>query len=138
MLKKAKIYSDGGARGNPGPAAIGVLICSEQGEPLQEHQEVIGEATNNVAEYTAVMVGLELARGLGIQEIDYFVDSELVAKQLSGQYRVKAPHILTLFQKVREQSSRFRRVVFCHVPRTHANIKKVDKMVNEALNLAGH
>src|SRR4051812_33666483 len=81
MISKVKIYSDGGARGNPGPAAIGVMICDEKDEMLQEHNEVIGETTNNVAEYTAVIVGLEMAKALGAREVDYYVDSELVAYQ---------------------------------------------------------
>src|SRR5690349_7503951 len=99
MPSKLRIYSDGGARGNPGPAAIGILICDDKDETLQDHEETIGETTNNVAEYTAVIVGLELAKKIGGQEIEYFVDSELVAKQLSGHYRVKTPHILTLYNQ---------------------------------------
>ena len=137
MPKKVHVYSDGGARGNPGPAAIGVLICTPEGEALQEHHEVIGESTNNVAEYTAVMVGLEIAKGLGAEEIDYFLDSELVAKQLTGQFRVKAPHIQTLFKQVRGKVECFKRVKFSHVPRTHDKIRYVDRLVNQALNLAG-
>ena len=96
-IHKVTIYSDGGARGNPGPAAIGVLICDHEGNELQDHQETIGSTTNNVAEYKAVLAGLDLAKKLGAREVDYFVDSELVAKQMSGEYRVKTPHILELF-----------------------------------------
>ena len=76
---KGKIYSDGGARGNPGPAAIGALVCDENDHKLTDHGETIGEATNNVAEYTAVVRGLTLAAELGLSEADYFLDSELVA-----------------------------------------------------------
>ncbi|HXV27678.1 MAG TPA: ribonuclease HI family protein [bacterium] len=133
-----KIYSDGGARGNPGPAAIGVLLCDHSGEPIKEYQEVIGEATNNVAEYTAVIVGLELAKSLGAEEIDYFVDSELVAHQLSGKYRVKTPHIKNLFMQVKEALTAFKRVSFNQVPRTHEKIKYVDKLVNQVLNREGY
>ena len=138
MPSKVTIYSDGGARGNPGPAAIGVLICDRHGDPLKEYQEVIGEATNNVAEYTAVIVGLELARKLGAEEIDYFVDSELVAHQLSGKYRVKTPHIRDLFMQVKEGLTPFKHVTFKQVPRTHEKIKYVDKLVNQALNREGY
>lgn len=135
---RLKIYSDGGARGNPGPAAVGVLICNERGEALKEHHEVIGETTNNVAEYTAVIVALELARNLGADEIDYFVDSELVAHQLSGKYRVKTPHILSLFRQVKAGEKFFKKINFTQVPRTHEKIRYVDKLVNQALNREGY
>ena len=136
MTTKAVIYSDGGARGNPGPAAIGILICDEKGRPLKEHRETIGETTNNVAEYTAVIVALELAKAMGIREVDYFVDSELVARQLSGQYRVKTPHILTLYTQVKEREKFFNRIRFTQVPRTHEKLRHVDKLVNRALDEA--
>ena len=135
MISKLQIFSDGGARGNPGPAAIGILICDEKGQGLQEHNETIGEATNNIAEYTAVMVGLELAKKLGAREIQYFVDSELVARQLSGKYRVKTPHILRLFQAVKERERYFSRVTYTQIPRTHEKIRHVDRLVNQALDL---
>jgi ribonuclease HI len=138
MSLKVKIYSDGGARGNPGPAAIGVLICNEKGEMLREHNETIGDTTNNVAEYTAVIVGLELAKTLGAVEVDYYADSELVVKQLSGLYKVKTPHILTLFTKVKAAEKNFSKVRFTHVPRTHEKLRYVDKLVNQALDEAGH
>ena len=138
MSTKVKIYSDGGARGNPGPAAIGVLICDEKDNMLQEHHETIGETTNNVAEYTAVIVGLEMAKSLGAREVDYYVDSELVAHQLSGKYRVKTPHILTLYQQVKEREKKFSKIRFTQVPRTHEKLRHVDKLVNRALDEAGH
>ena len=135
---KLKIYSDGGARGNPGPAAIGILICDEKGETITEHEEVIGETTNNVAEYTAVIVALEIAKGLKAKEIDYYVDSELVACQLSGKYRVKTPHILELFNKVKERAKCFKQIKFTQIPRTHEKIRHVDKLVNQVLNREGY
>ena len=134
MPSKLRIYSDGGARGNPGPAAIGILICDEKGNELQDHKETIGDTTNNVAEYTAVIVGLELAKKLGGQEIQYFVDSELVAKQLTGQYKVKTPHIRTLYNQAKAQIGFFKKVSFTHVPREHEKLRLVDKLVNEALD----
>ena len=137
-LHKVKIYSDGGARGNPGPAAIGVLVCDEAGNTLQDHQETIGETTNNVAEYKAVLAGLDLAKKLGAREIDYYVDSELVARQISGQYRVKTPHIQVLFTSVMEKKKHFEKVQFTHVPRTHEKIRYVDRLVNQALDMAGY
>ncbi len=134
MPSKVKIYSDGGARGNPGPAAIGVLICDENNQKIREHKETLGATTNNVAEYTAVIVGLSLAHQLGAQEIDYYVDSELVAKQISGIYKVKTPHIQTLYQKAKMEISHFKKVTFTHVPREHEKLRYVDKLVNQALD----
>ena len=133
----AKIYSDGGARGNPGPAAIGVLVCNALDQKLAEHSEAIGETTNNVAEYTAVIRGLTLAAELGLPEADYFLDSELVARQLSGVYRLKAEHLKPLFGRVKELEKKFRRISYFHVPREHPKIKHVDKLVNRALDAAG-
>lgn len=136
--KKGKIYSDGGARGNPGPAAIGVLVCDEKDQKLGDHGEVIGETTNNVAEYTAVIRGLTLAAELGLEEADYFLDSELVARQLSGIYKIKAEHLKPLFTAVKEKEKKFKRISYFHVPREHEKIKHVDRLVNIALNRAGH
>ncbi|HTL48382.1 MAG TPA: ribonuclease HI family protein [Verrucomicrobiae bacterium] len=136
MSTAYKIYSDGGARGNPGPAAIGVLLCDPKGEMIEDHKEVIGNTTNNVAEYTAVLTGLDMAAAHGIQDVEYYVDSELVAKQICGEYRVKTPHILELFLKAKEKMTRFRKISFRHVPRTHEKIRYVDRLVNQALDEA--
>ncbi len=133
-MKKGKIYSDGGARGNPGPAAIGALVCDEKDEKLTDHGETIGDATNNVAEYTAVIRGLTIAAELGITDADYFLDSELVARQLSGIYRLKAEHLKPLFMRVKELEKKFSRVTYFHLPREHPKIKHVDRLVNRALD----
>jgi ribonuclease HI len=133
-MTKLRIYSDGGARGNPGPAAIGVVICDERGAVIQEHKETIGDATNNIAEYTGVLVGLELAKQLGAKEIDYFVDSELVANQINGKYKIKTPHIKILFDKVKERFPFFSKITFTHVPREHEKLRHADKLVNLALD----
>ena len=138
MPSKVFLYSDGGARGNPGPAAIGVLVCDEKGHVLQDRGEVIGEATNNIAEYTALLVGLEMAHKLGARNVSAFMDSELVARQVSGQYRVKVPHLQTLCREVKERQKLFEQISFTHVPRTHEKIQYVDRLVNEALDEAGH
>ena len=133
-VKRGKIYSDGGARGNPGPAAIGVLVCDEKDAKLTDHGETIGEATNNVAEYTAVVRGLTLAAELGISEADYFLDSELVQRQLSGIYKLKAEHLKPFFMQVKALEKKFKRVSYFHVPREHPKIKYVDRLVNLALD----
>ena len=137
-MKKGKIYSDGGARGNPGPAGIGVLVCDDKDVKLTDHGETIGETTNNVAEYTAVVRGLTLAAELGLSEADYFLDSELVARQLSGIYRLKAEHLKPFFMQVKELEKKFTRVTYFHVPREHPKIKHVDRLVNLALDRAGN
>ena len=137
-MKKGKIYSDGGARGNPGPAAIGALVCDEHDNKLTDHGGTIGDATNNVAEYSAVIRGLTLAVELGITEADYFLDSELVARQLSGIYRLKAEHLRPFFMQVKELEKKFKRVTYFHLPREHPKIKHVDRLVNLALDHAGH
>jgi ribonuclease HI len=131
------VYSDGGARGNPGPAAIGVLVCDADGTVIEEFGEVIGEATNNIAEYCAVIKGLEISKKLGGVELRYFLDSELVANQLLGKYKIKTPHIRTLFEAALEKLKGFKKVTFTHVPRTHPMIGRADKLVNIALNRAG-
>jgi len=136
-MKKGRVFSDGGARGNPGPAAIGVVVCDGSGQLLQEHHETIGEATNNIAEYRAVLKGLELARELGIEELEYFVDSELVARQLSGIYRIKTPHLKDLVLRVKEKERSFHKVTYKQIPRTHEKIRWADRLVNQALDLAG-
>lgn len=135
---KIQIFSDGGARGNPGPAAIGVVICDPKGDVIYEHREIIGETTNNVAEYTAVIVGLELAKAQEAKTIDYFVDSELVANQLSGTYKIKAPHIQVLAEKAKKSIALFEKVSFKQVPRTHEKIKHADRLVNQALDEGGY
>ncbi|MFH0985819.1 MAG: ribonuclease HI family protein [Candidatus Omnitrophota bacterium] len=135
-MKKGKIYSDGGARGNPGPAAIGVLVCDDKDIKLGDHGETIGETTNNVAEYTAVVRGLTLAAELGLSEADYFLDSELVQRQLSGIYKLKAEHLKPFFIRVKELEKKFKRITYFHVPREHPKIKLVDRLVNLALDQA--
>lgn len=138
VTKKGKVFSDGGARGNPGPAAIGVVVCNDSGDVLREHYETIGDATNNVAEYRAVLKGLELAFEIGMEEVEYFVDSQLVARQLTGQYRINLPHLRELFLKVKQREKDFCKIVYQQVPRTHEKIKHADRLVNLALDLAGN
>ena len=93
---KVVVHVDGGARGNPGPAAVGIVISTPEGEVLDEASAVIGDATNNVAEYRALLLGLERARALGASEVDVVNDSELVARQIGGEYKVKQQHLKPL------------------------------------------
>jgi ribonuclease HI len=125
---------DGGARGNPGPAAIAAVVSDGDGTVLDEAHEAIGEATNNVAEYRALLLGLERARALGADEVDVIGDSELVAKQVLGEYKVKHPSMRPLHREATEALAAFAGWTFNTVPRddnAHA-----DALVNQALDAA--
>lgn len=126
-----KLYTDGGARGNPGPAGIGAVIIDEKGEVLGEISEYIGKATNNIAEYTALVRGLEKVLELGFKEVSCFLDSELAVKQLNREYKVKNEEIWKLFIKVYNLTHKFKKISFKHVER--AKNKHADKLVNKAL-----
>lgn len=132
--KTFHVYTDGGARGNPGPAAIGVMVCDENDEALYEHSDYIGEATNNIAEYCALIAGLELAKRLGGAHVQACMDSELVCRQVSGMYRIKAPDLKKLYATVKEQEAGFASVRYKHLPRTHPSIREVDRLVNRKLD----
>ena len=126
------VHVDGGARGNPGPAAIGVVVSGPDGEVLDEVAERIGVATNNVAEYRALLRGLERAAALGAREVDLVNDSELVAKQLTGAYKVKHPAMKPLYDEARSALRGFDRWSIRSVPR--AENARADALVNEALD----
>lgn len=132
MPNKATIYTDGGARGNPGPAGIGVVLKYE-GKQLT-FKKYIGQATNNQAEYQAVILGLEKAKELGAQEIDVFLDSELVQQQLSQKYKVKNRDLGSLFVKVWNLAMSFKKVKYVHIYRE--DNKLADKLVNQAIDEA--
>ena len=126
------LHVDGGARGNPGPAAIGVVISDPSGEVLDELAEAIGVATNNVAEYRALLRGLERARALGATEVEIVNDSELVARQLSGAYKVKHPAMKPLHAAAMAALRGFDRWRVRSVPR--AQNARADALVNQALD----
>ncbi len=127
------VYTDGGSRGNPGPSAIGVIICDEEGMILLRHSEYIGEATNNKAEYTALVRALELATKLSSGRVHCYLDSELVVKQMNQEYRVKNPHLKSLYLRTRDLEGRFIEVVYSRLPRASRMIKEVDDLVNMTL-----
>lgn len=128
---KLQIYSDGGARGNPGPAGIGVVIWSGN-DLVSRHSKYIGETTNNQAEYQAIILGLEQAKKIGAKEVECFLDSELVVRQLNREYKVKDKDLAPLFIKVWNLSLGFQKVTFHHIPREKN--KEADKLVNEAID----
>ena len=129
---KVVVHVDGGARGNPGPAAAAAVISTPDGEILDEVAETIGVATNNVAEYRALLLGLERARALGADEVEVVNDSELVAKQVTGAYKVKHPAMKPLHAQARRRSTAFERWSIRSVPR--AQNADADALVNQALD----
>jgi ribonuclease HI len=137
MPAKLKVYSDGGARGNPGPAAAAFLIFSEEGEVVKAESRFLGRRTNNQAEYEALIVALESAVKLGADEVVCHLDSELVGKHLTGAYSVKNVELRVRWKKVQELKRCFKRVSFINVPRTNRHIKEADALVNERLDQEG-
>jgi ribonuclease HI len=129
-----RVYTDGGSRGNPGPAAIGVVLCDDYDRVVTTVRERIGRATNNQAEYRAVLKGLELVSHRVNERIDFFSDSELVVRQLNGAYRVKNKALKPLHDRVVKLASGFKKVVFTHLPRSNRFISMADEMVNAALD----
>ncbi len=130
--------SDGGARGNPGPGAVAALVRKE-GEIFTKSSKFIGEnTTNNVAEYEGLILALELASAVTKDEITCFLDSELVVKQLLGEYKVRNENIIPLFLKVQKIQERFKKIKYAHVPRTDNFQKIVDEMLNEELDNQGY
>lgn len=127
------LFTDGGSRGNPGQAAIGVVIADpSSGAVLKEYSEPIGIETNNIAEYKALIRGLELVSELNPNSVICHLDSELVVKQIGGQYRVKMPHLLPLLERVHSLKDTLRDVSFVHVPRSRN--AQADALVNKALD----
>jgi ribonuclease HI len=123
---------DGGARGNPGPAAIAAVASEPGGAVLAERSEAIGEATNNVAEYRAMLLGIELAGDLGAEEVELIGDSELIVKQLRGEYRVKQDHLRPLHTKVTDALRGLEKFSLRSVPREQ-NVR-ADELVNQVLD----
>ena len=126
---------DGGARGNPGPAAIGVVVSTPDGEVLEEHAERIGSATNNVAEYRALMLGLERALALGAREVELIGDSELVVRQVQGEYKVRDEVLWRLHKHVIRTLAEFDAWSIRHVRRE--DNEAADRLVNEVLDAEG-
>jgi ribonuclease HI len=129
------VHVDGGARGNPGPAAAAAVVSDPGGEVLDEATAVLGRATNNVAEYRGLLLGLERARELGATEVDVINDSELVAHQVNGRYKVKHPDMVPLHREAMRALDGFERWSLTPVPR--AQNAAADALVNQALDAAG-
>lgn len=137
MMKPVIIYADGGARGNPGPAAGAAVLFEKtedgkRGMQIAEAYQYFPHATNNVAEYTGIIVGLEKAHELGYNAVEYYLDSELAVKQLNGQYRVKNAELAKLFLKIHNLKTHFRTISFTHVRREYN--KEADALVNRVID----
>ena len=129
---RARLSTDGGARGNPGPAAFGYVLEADDGTVLAAHGEAIGVATNNVAEYRALVAGLEKAAELGVDELEVRADSELLVKQMRGEYRVKNAALAELHDAATRLARGIGRVSYRAVRREHNEL--ADRLVNEALD----
>jgi ribonuclease HI len=131
-IEKVVVHVDGGSRGNPGPSAVAAVASTPEGEPLAERSSYIGETTNNVAEYRAVQLGLELARELGATSVDVVNDSQLIARQIGGQYKVKHAGLKPLFLETMRALREFDHWSVRDVRREHN--KRADELVNEELD----
>jgi ribonuclease HI len=134
-MRTITIYTDGGSRGNPGPAGAGVFIVDEDGVVLKEVSRFLGTRTNNWAEYEAVILGFETAKKLGLKntQLVFKLDSQLIAEQLSGNYQIKEPTLFEQFIKVHNfQVKDFPDTVFTHIPREEN--KEADRLANEAMD----
>jgi ribonuclease HI len=127
------VYSDGGARGNPGPAACAYVILVEK-QVLKTDSRFLGVKTNNQAEYEALIAALQFASTLNVESIICHLDSELVKKQLTGEYSVKNAELKIYWQKTRKLICEFKKISFIHVPRTNQWIEKADALVNKTLD----
>lgn len=133
---KVRIYTDGGSRGNPGPSASGAVIKElhgeKEGEIIANVGRYLGKTTNNQAEYTAIIIGLERAKTIGATEVDMLMDSELAVRQLNGVYKVKNPDIAKRFVEVHNLIQDFKKVTFRHIPRERN--KEADALVNKTID----
>lgn len=134
--KKVKLYTDGGAEGNPGPAGIGVVIYNEENNIILKESEFIGIQTNNQAEYCALIWGLILAKDLGVEEVECYSDSELMIKQVQGEYKIKNINIRPLAVIVKKILPKFfKKASFFNIPR--GQNKEADKLVQKAISESG-
>ena len=131
-MKEGSLYVDGGARGNPGPAGAGGVLFDSKARRLDEFKKYLGEATNNQAEYQGLILGLKLARENKITKLSIFMDSELIVKQVRGEYKVKNEGLKPLFEKVMKLLSKFSKYKITHILR--GRNKLADALVNEAID----
>jgi ribonuclease HI len=131
-LRHLVVYTDGAARGNPGPAGAGVAIVDPEGGPVAHAWRYLGEATNNVAEYEALCLGLERAAALGGRCVELRADSELIVRQMKGEYRVRHPGLRDLFARACNLAARFDAIAYVHIPRARNRV--ADRLANRAID----
>jgi ribonuclease HI len=134
LIDEVQLYTDGGCRGNPGPGAIGVIIMDAEHHELLACAECIGHATNNRAEYRALIKGLDLCATYTRRRVVCYSDSELLINQMTGAYRLKNEELRALWQRVKDLERVFHEVVYQHVRRTNQFITKADRLLNEAFD----
>ena len=130
--KRTRLFTDGAARGNPGPAGAGAVIVNPEGQVVAKVGKFLGESTNNVAEYMGLILGLKRAKAIGIKELEVCSDSELLVRQLNGEYAVKADHLVPLFQEAQTLLRSFQWTALRHVPREENS--QADAMSNRAID----
>lgn len=135
---KIVVVTDGASRGNPGPAAIAFELYDEDRNLLHEEAEYIGNATNNEAEYIALIRALDRCREYMGQEVEHYTDSQLVVNQLEGKWAVKARNLKPLIKQISEMKRRFKSMIHKQLPRTNVMIRRIDRLVNEKLNQTGY
>ncbi len=131
-MTKLIIFTDGGSRGNPGPAGLGAIIYDENHKVLAEISEFLGVTTNNQAEYRAILAAIKKAVSLGAKEVEFYLDSELAVKQLNREYKVKNKDLAPLFLAIYNLTLSFKKISFTHVPRERN--KEADRLANEAMD----
>ena len=134
IVTEVRLYTDGACRGNPGAGAIGVMVLDQNKRELESFKECVGYTTNNRAEYHALIRGLDLAAKHCRKTVYCFSDSELIVKQLNGQFRLKNDELRRLFHEVKDKERAFERVIYKYVSRNNEYIKKVDMLANNALD----
>ena len=127
------VYSDGGSRGNPGPSAYAIVVTKD-GKTVHEHAEFLGVHTNNYAEYRGLIAGISKALELGADEVEFVMDSQLVIRQMTGQYRVKSPDMLALHEDAKNLASMIPKVTFTNVRRSERLIPRADALLNAEMN----
>lgn len=127
------VYSDGGSRGNPGPSAYAIVVTKD-GKTVHEHAEFLGVHTNNYAEYRGLIAGISKALELGADEVEFVMDSQLVIRQMTGQYRVKSPDMLALHEDAKNLASMIPKVMFTNVRRSERLIPRADALLNAEMD----
>ncbi len=129
-----RIFSDGGSRGNPGPSAYAIVVTKD-GRAIHEHSEFLGVNTNNYAEYRGLIAGITKAIELGADEVEFVMDSQLVIRQMRGEYKVKSPNVMDLYKDAKALSSQIPKVTFTNVRRSEELIPRADALLNKELDM---